>query len=677
MGHINQLEPGTLLVGRYQIVKRIGGGGMGSVYLARDKRLADAPRAVKEMIGMFNDEAQRKKAVEDFERESQLLASLDHPAIPTIYDYFISEGCYYLVMKFIGGGDLAGRLKDAQDGRLDERSVVEYAIQICDVLAYLHSQQPLIIYRDMKPANIMLDERNRVMLVDFGIARFVASTQKNVTAIGTMGYAPPELFAGRVEPRSDIYSLGATMFHLLTGRDPQDNPLLMFDFNRNPRPRNINSALTPEIDAIICKAVEHKPANRFASAAEMKKALEEHRDRLNSANSPYDVPTEAVPLEENVLNYCGKCGHQLGSGDLFCNHCGNPQPQSRPPVVAAQLPASVVFIGANQQPISFLLEKTSSLIGRTDTNRGIYPDIDLTPYDKEGKVSRRHALIHRDGNKYFIEDLASTNGTFVNNKLRLQAKQPQELNGSDELRLGETVLHFFIGPVPASFISAPKSQSSSAVAGTRKNEVLDAAQVKQSAAPQPATPPVAPPAVSVADIKESAINEVAPAANKPAPIAAEPPVAVPASASESAPISEATPSRNVERYLTDVDFPKQVKLGQVAQLHVGILVASKAAAAGNGGSRKKPHEHDSEIEVVVSQENGEPTINTMIDAYIAAPGFEIEPEIFTRLALPSGGNAAPAIFHLKAIQSGVTTVTVDFYQDPNYLSSVSIETEVV
>src|SRR4051812_13181727 len=99
MSNVFQLEPGTMLVDRYQIVRRLGGGGMGSVYLSRDKRLADAYRAVKEMIGSYADESARKKVIDDFERESQLLASLDHPAIPTIFDYFITEGCYYLVMK--------------------------------------------------------------------------------------------------------------------------------------------------------------------------------------------------------------------------------------------------------------------------------------------------------------------------------------------------------------------------------------------------------------------------------------------------------------------------------------------------------------------------------------------------------------------------------------------------
>src|ERR1041385_6993991 len=196
-----QLAAGTLLADRYLIVRRIGGGGMGSVYQAEDRNLANRKVAVKEMIEMFADETARSKAIEDFRRESELLASLEHSSIPTIYDYFFdnSRGRYYLVMKFIDGGDLAAHQR-AVGGRVEETLVTQWAIQTCDVLDYIHSQTPPIIYRDLKPANLMIDSRSqRIMLVDFGIARFVAPTQKGVTAIGTMGYAPPELFSGSVE----------------------------------------------------------------------------------------------------------------------------------------------------------------------------------------------------------------------------------------------------------------------------------------------------------------------------------------------------------------------------------------------------------------------------------------------------------------------------------------------
>jgi serine/threonine-protein kinase len=215
---LKPLAEGTLLNSRYQIIKKIGGGGMGAVYLAADQNLGGIERAVKEMVQSSIEEDQQIKAVEDFRRESTILSTLDHPAIPTIYDYFFDhyEGRFYLVMKYIPGGDLAGRLRAAPGGRIDERTVTEWGIQIADVLSYLHNLPTTIVYRDLKPSNIMLDAAGKVMLIDFGIARSINHEQKGVTAVGTMGYAPPELFSGQVEPRSDIYSLGSTMFHLMT-----------------------------------------------------------------------------------------------------------------------------------------------------------------------------------------------------------------------------------------------------------------------------------------------------------------------------------------------------------------------------------------------------------------------------------------------------------------------------
>ena len=268
---------------RYEIARRIGGGGMGAVYLAKDRNLGDAPRAVKEMVEAHLDPAQHEKAIGDFKRESLLLTSLEHPSIPTIYDYFYDEqlGRFYLVMKFISGGDLASRLRNAPGGRIDEKTVTDWGMQIADVLQYLHSRPKPIIYRDLKPANLMIDgNTGRVMLIDFGIARWVKQEEKGVTAVGTMGYAPPELFGGRVEPRSDVYSFGATMFHLLTGSDPQDNPLLIFDFAKNPRPRQITPSLSSEMEQILMRSVEYKPEDRFASAGAMRDALAHHLEKL-------------------------------------------------------------------------------------------------------------------------------------------------------------------------------------------------------------------------------------------------------------------------------------------------------------------------------------------------------------------------------------------------------------
>lgn len=430
------LEPGTLLNDRYYIVKRIGGGGMGSVYQARDKRLADRLCAVKEMIELFADEGQRAKAVEDFTREAQLLASLEHRSIPTIFDYFIENGRYYLVMKYISGGDLADQMRK-RSGKVDELTVTRWAIQTCDVLHYIHNQDPPIIYRDLKPANLMIDEKqSRIMLIDFGIARFVAPTQKGVTAIGTMGYAPPELFAGKVQPRSDLYSLGATMFHLLTGSDPQDNPLLIFDFGKNPKPSQINPAITPEMDAIMMKLVAHRPEDRPASALEVMRMLEEHERRMVNPQAAELAP----PIVEGAV-FCGNCGQRIAPDDVFCAHCGSRQQRPGPGRPSAKL----MVVGPSDAAMSFILDKDSHLIGRTDPHTGIFPEVDLSLYDPETKVSRRHARIYRQGQQFLIEDLSSVNGTMINGAIRLPPKQPRVLNSGDELKLGETTLKFVLG----------------------------------------------------------------------------------------------------------------------------------------------------------------------------------------------------------------------------------------
>jgi serine/threonine-protein kinase len=452
-----QLEAGTVLNGRYEIVRRIGGGGMGAVYLAKDRNLGDAPRAVKEMIESHIDSAQHDKAISDFKRESLLLTSLEHPSIPTIYDYFYDDGAsrFYLVMKYISGGDIAARLRNAPGGRIDERTVTTWAIQVADVLDYLHNQPKPIIYRDLKPANLMIDGNSgRVMLIDFGIARWVTKQEKGVTAVGTMGYAPPELFSGKVEPRSDLYSLGATMFHLLTGSDPQDNPLLIFDFTKNPRPRAINPALSVEMERILMRAVEHKPEARFRSAAEMRDTLTHHLERLKAGEVSYGAaPGQQIGGEtiQTEMVFCGFCGGRIAADDVFCAHCGARQPLAGVGSSAAlrqlgRATAKLVVAGTTElEAAQFPLQKESNLVGRQDPHSNIFPEVDLSRFDPETKVSRRHARIWRDGEVFLIEDLNSVNGTVINDDLRLAPRQPRALKSGDKLRLGETTLHFLVG----------------------------------------------------------------------------------------------------------------------------------------------------------------------------------------------------------------------------------------
>jgi serine/threonine-protein kinase len=451
---VKQLAANTVLNGRYEIVRRIGGGGMGAVYLAKDRNLGDAPRAVKEMVESHLDPAQHEKAIGDFKRESLLLTSLEHPSIPTIYDYFYDDtlGRFYLVMKYISGGDLASRMRAAVGGRIDEKTVTDWGMQVADVLDYLHSRPKPIIYRDLKPANLMIDgNTGRVMLIDFGIARWVSQQEKGVTAVGTMGYAPPELFSGRVVPASDVYSLGATMFHLLTGSDPQDNPLLIFDFTKNPRPRQIAPSISSEMETILMRTVEYRPEDRFRTAGELRNELAIHLEKLMSGRVSYGIPAPVSGIETVQVQtvYCGFCGGRIAADDVFCAHCGARQPLagvgSSSLLHTVRPTAKLVVAGTTELDASFILQKDSNLLGRTDPHSNIFPEIDLSRFDPETKVSRRHARIWLEGETFLVEDLGSVNGTVINDSVRLAPRQPRVLDSGDKLRVGETTLHFLVG----------------------------------------------------------------------------------------------------------------------------------------------------------------------------------------------------------------------------------------
>ncbi|MGC1678860.1 MAG: serine/threonine-protein kinase, partial [Candidatus Binataceae bacterium] len=258
------LSEGHLLDGRYRVRKVLGAGGMGRVYLSNDTRLASRPVAVKEMI--LGDGIAEKKAIEDFTREATVLARLTHPGIPTLIDHFAENGRHYLVMEFVAGGTLEDALTKA-GGKLSEGQTLRYARQMLEVLDFLHAQTPPIVYRDIKPGNIMIDKDGRAMLIDFGIARFLPKGGK-ATMIGSPGYAPPEQYVGKVEPRSDLYSIAATMHHLLSGRDPALEPPFSF-----PPLRSIAPQVSEQTAKAVDRALNHQIDLRFASAREMLNSL--------------------------------------------------------------------------------------------------------------------------------------------------------------------------------------------------------------------------------------------------------------------------------------------------------------------------------------------------------------------------------------------------------------------
>jgi serine/threonine protein kinase len=245
-------------------------GGMGAVYRARDKNFtAIRLVAVKEMISQVTDPATRRSIFQIFEREANMLATLRHPTIPRIYDYFTVDDRAYLVLEFIQGKNLEQLLSETH-AFFPEEQLLSWAIELCDVLEYLHQHKPEpIIFRDVKPSNIMNTLQNHISLIDFGIAKVFESGQKN-TMVGTQGYSPPDQYRGEATPKVDIYALGATLHHLLTLRDPQ----LEAPFSFGERPiTEINLNVSKEFAAVVERALEYKPEDRYESAAEMKEAL--------------------------------------------------------------------------------------------------------------------------------------------------------------------------------------------------------------------------------------------------------------------------------------------------------------------------------------------------------------------------------------------------------------------
>jgi eukaryotic-like serine/threonine-protein kinase len=266
-----QLTSGTMLVSRYVIQEVIGVGGMGSVYRARDLHFPSVVKlvAIKEMINRAPDQLVRKTIVKNFEREANILATLNHASIPRIYDYFTEDNRSYLVLEFINGKDMEAIINETA-GFLTEERVLAWAIELCDVLSYLHSHKPdPIIFRDMKPSNVMVNTNDHIILVDFGIAKPFQVGQKG-TMIGTEGYSPPEQYRGEAGLLADIYALGATVHHALSRRDPRLEP--PFSFAERPLSK-INPAISSELEAVVNTALQYNPQDRFHSAESMKEAL--------------------------------------------------------------------------------------------------------------------------------------------------------------------------------------------------------------------------------------------------------------------------------------------------------------------------------------------------------------------------------------------------------------------
>ncbi len=319
-----------LLQNRYRIIRRLGHGGMGAVYEAVDERFG-TPIALKEIFTDAVSESQRNLVLKAFEREAQSLAKIRHEAVPFVRDYFSESDCQFLVMELVEGDDLAQRLAERQTPFPIEEGL-EWLDQLLDTLDYLHSLSPPIIHRDIKPQNLKVTARGKIKLLDFGIVKNTdaASTRSHQTFMGaTLDYSPIEQILRVIEPtyrefillkyraeaeailaqntdgRSDIYSSGATFYHLLTGQEPVDAPkraLELWSGNGDPLvdPSVINPSIPAGISAWLLKAMAVDRKDRFSTAAETRAALKKARTGNPSLTAVKDAQTEVITAEPMV-----------------------------------------------------------------------------------------------------------------------------------------------------------------------------------------------------------------------------------------------------------------------------------------------------------------------------------------------------------------------------------------
>lgn len=264
------LQIGSIVDGKYKILNKIGQGGMSIVYLAMNER-ANKQWAIKEIR---RDAARGRQVVkQSLIAEIDILKKIRHPHLPSIIDVIEQDGTFLIVMDYIEGNTLKHALKES--GAQNQEEVIQWSIQLCDVLSYLHIQNPPIVYRDLKPSNVMLKPDGNVMLIDFGSARtFKKNSVDDTTCLGTQGYAAPEQYQGRgqTDGRTDIYCLGATMYHLVTGHNPCEPPYEMYPI------REWNPKLSSGLEEIIIKCTQRNPEDRYQSCAELRYELEHYME---------------------------------------------------------------------------------------------------------------------------------------------------------------------------------------------------------------------------------------------------------------------------------------------------------------------------------------------------------------------------------------------------------------
>ncbi len=309
------LQNGEILRDRYKIRERIGQGGTGSIYLADDTRLDGRLCALKEVeYDRFLPEDVLDQAREQFFREASVLARLDHPNLPKVSDFFAYELRDYLVMDYVPGKDLRERMLEAKRNKvfLSENEILRWAVQLADALNYLHHQTPPIIHRDIKPSNLKLTPSGLLKLVDFGLVKIMAPDEVTITIIqgqGTALYTPLEQYGGddaHTDTRADIFSFGATLYHLLTNESPSEARKRFLDTRSLTPPREINPDISPRVEKAVLWAMSLHPDHRPKNVIEFRDALfgkQEIPDRSSISGASFDIPNFSVFTREQIAIY--------------------------------------------------------------------------------------------------------------------------------------------------------------------------------------------------------------------------------------------------------------------------------------------------------------------------------------------------------------------------------------
>lgn len=460
-------------IGRYQLIEQIGQGGITAVYLATDTAL-QRQVAIKVLHAHLAREVEFRQR---FRREVDALARLAHPNIVQIYSFDQADELIYLVQEFMDGGTLADAIRraDAQGNVIDFNYGLQIILQVASGLSYAHKQD--VIHRDIKPNNILLSSSGRAAISDFGIALFLG--QSSLTGIGTilgtpLYMAPEQVRAETVDARTDIYQLGAVLFEVLTGKRPfpgGSTPVLMMNIIQEPPPlpTQLNPEITPALQAVVLKALAKKPDERFQTMTEFHAALDAASRNLPLPFLP-DKGTDDEEEERGVITKIKK-----GASALIDRFSKRETPPVRPPVdktevfqtpagpgklAPHEMDASIDFatteilphdVGsfpltsplAEEAGIAWLLALSGPYRGRQYQIKEAVTigrsSFELTEDDR--LVSRNHAQIKLENGHFYIEDLNSSNGTFVNS-VQLSPRIPQQLQDRDEIRIGRTVMIF-------------------------------------------------------------------------------------------------------------------------------------------------------------------------------------------------------------------------------------------